>query len=128
MPTLGSVDTATAPTSLPSETPTEESRDEPHAKAVEQFARERGLRIRFIPRMDIAAGTFGVVDGGTGGHCESCNRLRLSADGRLRPCLFSDLVFNIREMGHEKALKEAVAHKPSKGGTSRKNSMYHIGG
>ncbi len=30
-------------------------------------------------------------------YCESCNRVRLTADGRLRTCLFGDAEVNLRQ-------------------------------
>ncbi len=30
-------------------------------------------------------------------YCERCNRMRLTADGQLRPCLFGDLQTNLRD-------------------------------
>jgi cyclic pyranopterin phosphate synthase len=29
--------------------------------------------------------------------CDRCNRMRLTADGQLRPCLFGDLQTNLRD-------------------------------
>jgi cyclic pyranopterin phosphate synthase len=37
-----------------------------------------------------AAGTIGVITPMTHTYCGSCNRVRLTADGRLRTCLFGD--------------------------------------
>lgn len=37
-----------------------------------------------------AKGTLGLIGSSKGHFCESCNRLRLTADGKLRTCLFSD--------------------------------------
>lgn len=40
----------------------------------------------------------GVAYGGPGEHfCQNCNRLRLTADGCLRPCLLWDNEINLRE-------------------------------
>jgi cyclic pyranopterin phosphate synthase len=102
--------------------------DEPEAKGVAEFARETGLQVRFIPRMDMAKGTFSAVIGGNGGICSICNRLRLTCDGRIKPCLFSDLAFNIRELGMEEALRQAVEAKPQSGIKSVKCHFYNIGG
>jgi GTP 3',8-cyclase len=44
-----------------------------------------------------AAGTIGVITPMTHTYCESCNRVRLTADGRLRTCLFGDHEVNLRE-------------------------------
>lgn len=101
---------------------------EPEAQKVKAFADSNGLQIRFIPQMDLHKGTFGEVIGGSGGHCASCNRLRLTPDGMIKPCLFSDLAYSVRELGAEQALKMAVENKPSRGSSSQKSDFYNIGG
>ena len=44
-----------------------------------------------------APGTVGVITPMTHTYCESCNRVRLTADGRLRTCLFGDAEVNLRD-------------------------------
>jgi len=44
-----------------------------------------------------AAGTVGVIAPMSHNFCDDCNRLRLTADGYLRPCLFGELQTNLRE-------------------------------
>ncbi|MEZ4414740.1 MAG: GTP 3',8-cyclase MoaA [Gemmatimonadota bacterium] len=44
-----------------------------------------------------AAGTIGVITPMSHNFCHRCNRLRLTADGHLRPCLFGDLQTNLRD-------------------------------
>ena len=48
-------------------------------------------------RLAGAAGTIGVITPMTHTYCASCNRVRLTADGRLRTCLFGDHEVNLRE-------------------------------
>ena len=43
-----------------------------------------------------AAGTLGFIGAQTEHFCPTCNRLRLTADGRLRPCLLSDAEIDLR--------------------------------
>jgi cyclic pyranopterin phosphate synthase len=43
------------------------------------------------------SGVIGFINAISGHFCASCNRLRLTADGKLRPCLFSDQEIDIRE-------------------------------
>lgn len=43
-----------------------------------------------------AAGTIGVITPLTHSYCASCNRVRLTADGRLRTCLFGDHEVDMR--------------------------------
>lgn len=48
-------------------------------------------------RFPDAAGTVGVITPMSHNYCDRCNRMRLTADGRLRPCLFGDLHTNLRD-------------------------------
>jgi cyclic pyranopterin phosphate synthase len=97
-------------------------------EGVKQFAAAAGLSVRFIRQMHLPSGVFSVVEGGAGGDCPQCNRLRLSSDGMLRPCLFSDLGFNVRELGAEEALRCATAEKPRAGSCCTTYPMSRIGG
>jgi len=47
-------------------------------------------------RLADAAGTIGVITPMTHTYCASCNRVRLTADGRLRTCLFGDHEVDLR--------------------------------
>jgi cyclic pyranopterin phosphate synthase len=67
-----------------------------------------------------AAGTLGFISPVTEHFCFSCNRLRLTSDGKILPCLLSDLAFDLRapmragaddEMMRE-IFKQAVRAKP----------------
>jgi cyclic pyranopterin phosphate synthase len=84
-----------------------------------------------------AAGTVGFISPLSRHFCSECNRLRLTADGKLRPCLFSDREIDVRTAlrdGGEDAVYErflqALNLKPDehhdKVGTERK--MSQIGG
>lgn len=104
------------------------SRLEPDAMLVAKFASERHLSVRFIREMDLENGVFYEVDGGEGGKCNTCNRLRLTASGDLKPCLFDSSSYNIRESGIEKAFFEAVKNKPACGSMNNNGKFYNIGG
>jgi cyclic pyranopterin phosphate synthase len=105
-----------------------ESADEPAARGVAEYAKARGLEVRFIHEMDLAGGTFRAVEGGTGGECRLCNRLRLTSDGQVRPCLFSDLSFPVRQLGAREAIERALAAKPPAGTRCVRTLMHRIGG
>ncbi len=56
-----------------------------------------------------ARGRFGLISPLTDHFCGTCNRLRLTADGRLRTCLFSDKVYRLKELlRHPRLGPEAV--------------------
>jgi cyclic pyranopterin phosphate synthase len=44
-----------------------------------------------------ALGTVGVISPMSHSFCDGCNRLRLTADGMLRPCLFGEIQTNLRD-------------------------------
>ena len=102
--------------------------NEPDAQKVATFCTENNLLIRYIKEMDLHEGTFSIVDGGDGGHCSSCNRLRLTANGNLKPCLFNDIEYNIRELGITKAFQLAIENKPKCGSINLKNEFNNIAG
>ncbi|NMC99555.1 MAG: radical SAM protein [Bacteroidales bacterium] len=101
---------------------------EPDAQSVAAFAQENGLEVRYIHMMNLATGSFSQVEGGEGGHCSSCNRLRLTADGYLMPCLFSNQKYDIRELGYEQALLKAIKEKPKSGKINNTRGFYNVGG
>jgi cyclic pyranopterin phosphate synthase len=68
-------------------------------------------------RLSGAAGTIGVITPMTHTYCGSCNRVRLTADGRLRTCLFGDHEVDLRtplRAGEPLApyVRQALAEKP----------------
>jgi len=68
-------------------------------------------------RLAGGAGTVGVITPMTHTYCASCNRVRLTADGRLRTCLFGDHEVLLRDalrQGEtlEPLFRRALAEKP----------------
>lgn len=104
------------------------SSEEPDAREVKRFCEENGLGVRFIRQMNLETGQFSVVEGGDGGNCSSCNRIRLTANGDLKPCLFTDLAYNVRTMGVEEAYTAAINNKPACGSINMSNQFSNIGG
>lgn len=104
------------------------SHDEPDAEEVAKFCEENDLQIRYIHEMNLEKGDFSIVEGGTGGHCAICNRLRLTANGDIMPCLFSNLKFNVRKLGIEEAFAQALGKKPKSGQVQTSSKFYNIGG
>lgn len=84
-----------------------------------------------------AQGTVGFISPLSRHFCSECNRLRLTAEGQLRPCLFSDEEFDVREAlraGDDnevrRIIERVIGAKPDehhdKVGTER--GMSQIGG
>jgi cyclic pyranopterin phosphate synthase len=91
-----------------------------------------------------AAGEIGLINPISRHFCPSCNRLRITADGRLRACLFSDHEVDIKQALRSglsdddlrAVFRQAIAAKPARhprlvpGGPIRKcqRQMSQIGG
>ncbi len=90
-------------------------------------------------------GTFGIIPANTRTICGGCNRIRITATGDLKLCLFDDGAFNLREFlrkgANKNQLKELftklIHKKPENGFIAEKNrtkfgkvseSMSTIGG
>jgi cyclic pyranopterin phosphate synthase len=95
---------------------------------LKDFCSSKGLEVRLIRQMNLVTGKFWKVEGGDGGQCRICNRLRLTADGRFIPCLFSEKEFSIREYGIRGAFTRAIQQKPAQGKINSRNTFYGIGG
>ncbi len=105
-----------------------QSSDEPDALLVRDFAEKHGYEVRFIHLMDLENGYFEPVEGGQGGVCSKCNRIRLTSNGMIMPCLFSTKGYSVRELGAKIALESAIVNKPKKGGKNPEGHFYEIGG
>lgn len=92
-------------------------------------------------RLPGAEGTIGFINAITEHFCESCNRLRLTSDGHLRPCLLADDEVNLKTALRDSAtdddlkalIQQAVTIKReeyhlSEYFTPGKRPMYQIGG
>jgi len=91
-------------------------------------------------RLPGARGTIGFISPVSEHFCRACNRLRLTADGKLRPCLFSDTEIDLREPLRRGAtaddikrlIQEAASCKPEGhklgAGITCERFMVQIGG
>ncbi|MBA7660458.1 GTP 3',8-cyclase 2 [subsurface metagenome] len=92
-------------------------------------------------RLPDARGTIGFITPVSEHFCFNCNRLRLTADGKLRPCLLSDYEVDLKQPlrggvaaeGLKKLIEEAVANKPkqhhiAEGDVPRQRPFSQVGG
>ncbi|MBO6120200.1 MAG: GTP 3',8-cyclase MoaA [Lachnospiraceae bacterium] len=64
-----------------------------------------------------ALGNVGLISAVSNSFCSKCNRIRLTADGKLKPCLHSNqeiLIKGLNEKEMEMKFKEAILLKPEK--------------
>ena len=89
-------------------------------------------------RLPDAQGNIGLISAVSSHFCAACNRIRLTADGKLKPCLHSDQEYSIKGMdfeGMRQEIKRTILSKPvchaPLSATERsgaKRSMNKIGG
>ncbi len=60
--------------------------------------------------------------------CEKCNRLRLTADGYFKSCLFSDKEIKVNLNNIEESIRKAITDKPYHGTACVNRVMCQIGG
>jgi cyclic pyranopterin phosphate synthase len=123
--------------------------DAARARIEERFGPLRPIdadaRLRTGParayRLDGAVGEIGFITPLSHTFCEDCNRLRLTARGELRLCLFADRVYPLRPLltapGPERALEEEILrvlrekpaeHLLAQGNSGNLASFVQIGG
>lgn len=107
---------------------TGEMTDDSDAIAVRAYGEKNGFQVRFIRQMDLATGEFYIVEGGEGGNCRMCNRLRLTSNGMIKPCLFNAIGYNVRELGAREAILRAIDNKPRCGTFNPDEEFYQLGG
>ncbi|HSL93565.1 MAG TPA: GTP 3',8-cyclase MoaA [Bacillota bacterium] len=88
-----------------------------------------------IYRVPGAMGTVGFIQGVSRHFCATCNRLRITSQGKIRPCLFADdeldMIAAIRARDIEMAgqmMRDALEHKPDRMAVQRRKKMAEIGG
>ncbi|VBB09136.1 molybdenum cofactor synthesis c [Lucifera butyrica] len=94
-------------------------------------------------RLPRASGMFGFITPISDHFCQYCNRIRLTADGKLKPCLLSDQEIDMKAVlrggGDDRKIAElffkAVQEKPvrhrlgnNQHGTGLAREMFQVGG
>lgn len=79
-------------------------------------------------------GSFGVIPAFTRSFCGSCNRIRITAQGLFKTCLYDQGVFNIRDFMRNGAtdaqvldiIKQALSMKSKDGYEAERNRSHHV--
>jgi len=77
---------------------------------------EQNDGVATLYRMPYAKGNIGIISPVSNHFCGSCNRIRLTADGKLKPCLHSDQEYSIKGLdfdGMKNQIKRAILEKPA---------------
>ena len=81
-------------------------------------------------RLPDAKGNIGLISPVSAHFCAACNRIRLTADGKIKPCLHSGDEYSLKGLDYEgmvKELQKAIFCKPSWHGVLDAANRSHAG-
>ena len=81
----------------------------------ELIAQEKDGSVAKLYRLPDAKGNIGLISPVSDHFCAECNRIRLTADGKVKPCLHSSAEFPLKGKDYNgmlETLKEAIVSKP----------------
>ena len=92
------------------------------------FCRGKGLTLQLINHFDIRSAKSEQYLFDRPPKCTTCNKIRLLADGQLKPCLHSDQEIALDPADIEGSLRRTIEAKPENGCACTNRSMAQIGG
>lgn len=78
-------------------------------------------------RIPGAAGTLGLIEPMSHAFCAECSRIRITADGKLKPCLHADTEIALRGLHGEAlldAIRQGIARKPERHALTRDGESH----
>ena len=95
---------------------------------VRAFCVSKGLGLQLIEQYELGREKIREPRFDRPHKCEQCDRIRLLADGMLKPCLHSDLEVPVDFTDVERSLRECIEGKPERGEVCTNRRMVEIGG
>lgn len=77
---------------------------------------DKGVTARYY-RLPKGRGRIGLISPVSNHFCEDCNRIRITADGKLKPCLLNDVEINIKDYSSDNLtdfLLDGIKAKPDR--------------
>jgi len=105
-----------------------EDTPEKEVDRMKAFCIEKGLKLQFIGHYSLFQEKRDSYTFDRPPDCSQCNRLRLLADGKLKPCLHSDIEIPVDFSDIKKSIIQAISSKPEHGTTCTHRNMVEIGG
>ncbi|UCF98168.1 MAG: radical SAM protein [Spirochaetaceae bacterium] len=93
-----------------------------------RFCFAKGLKLQLINHFALGAEKSDNYNFERPPRCDECNKIRLLADGSLKPCLHSDEEIPVDLDDIEGSLRATIARKPERGSMCTGRSMMEIGG
>ena len=95
---------------------------------LEIFCTQRGILLQKIKEYSLLSDKGDNLEYERPPRCGECNRLRLTADGKLKPCLHTDSEIEVDFSDVRGSLEKAIVGKPGRGLTCTGRNMVEIGG
>ena len=95
---------------------------------MDDFCVKKGLTLQLINHYDLSEEKQNTYVFDRPSKCAVCNRIRLTADGLLKPCLHSNQEIPVNPEDIISSLKETILAKPENGSVCTNRSMIEIGG
>lgn len=97
-------------------------------EALERFCNDRNITLQRIGEYHLDREKVDFDSFDRPPKCQECNRLRLTSDGFLKPCLHTDTEIAVDFGDIEDSIRQAVAKKPFRGTVCTNRDMVSIGG
>ena len=95
---------------------------------MQKFCNEKGMKLQLINHYDLTSEKINNYSFDRPPNCANCNRIRLLADGILKPCLHSNIEIKVDFDNIRESLIKAIKLKPESGYVCTNRNMYEIGG
>lgn len=92
------------------------------------FCRQKNIKLQLINHYSLEKEKLDNYIFDRPPDCRECNRIRLTADGFLKPCLHSNIEIPVDMADITGSLKSAILAKPERGQVCTNRSMVEIGG
>ena len=96
--------------------------------ALKEFCFSKGLILQLINHYELSQEKRNAYTYDRPPKCSACNRIRLTADGFLKPCLHSNQEIPLNSNNLEGSITQAILDKPENGAVCTNRSMIEIGG
>jgi len=104
--------------------------NEEEVPLMQRFCLANGLELQRIRRyrLNDSVNGFSAIAAERPSSCRLCNRIRLTADGRLKPCLFNNSEYPVDFADLSGCIERAIRAKPAHGILCSNRGNWQIGG
>jgi cyclic pyranopterin phosphate synthase len=103
-------------------------KNEDEIDTIREFCRDKNIELQLINHFDLAHRKSDEYLYDRPPKCANCNRIRLLADGVLKPCLHSEAEYKVNFDNIRESLEKAILAKPEIGASGSSRKMFEIGG